>query len=162
MAGGTIYLKHPAGQGQELHYGSPGFGFGAIKKIPKVPKLHLPKTRLLANDPGVTGAASTFTGGTHYMTSAFHGKELRRSDLTGGTVCFDVGAGVIAKGASATVRLLGINTALLAMGIVMPQFFGLSVAVHSAPARSSCTGLTLVPRGDIIRRDLECRDRIRY
>lgn len=97
------------------------------------------------------------------MTSAFHGKELSRSDLTGGTVCFDVGAGVIAEGASATVMLLGINTALLAMGIVMPQFCGLSVAVHSAPARSSCTGLTLVPRrGGIIRGDLECRDRIRY
>ncbi|WP_253196803.1 hypothetical protein [Burkholderia cenocepacia] len=68
------------------------------------------------------------------MTSAFKGSELTRSDLQGGTVYLDgYGGVVVAQGA--TVMLLGINPAMLALGLTSPAMsMILADAVANAPA----------------------------
>jgi hypothetical protein len=106
ISGGTIYLEDQNGKEHEFHYGASGIGLGAMKKLPFVPEIHIPKAPSIRQDPSVTGAAPTFAGsGAIFMTPAFHGEELRHSDFVGGTACFDAGAGIVADGGSATVML---------------------------------------------------------
>ncbi|WP_431822535.1 hypothetical protein [Burkholderia sp. F1] len=68
------------------------------------------------------------------MTSAFKGSELSRSDLQGGTVYIDgYGGAIIAQGV--TVMLLGINPAMLALGLSsIALSMVLQEAIWNAPA----------------------------
>ncbi|MCW0082679.1 hypothetical protein [Burkholderia pseudomallei] len=134
-SGGTIYLKDPTGKEEQFYYGGVGLGLGRMIGIPKIPDISLPKNLHIPHEPSATGAATSFTStGGVYMTSAFRGKELKRSDLTGGTVYIDAGFGIIADGMSVSIILLGLNMAFLMMSVAMPQMPFFRAAVHEAPA----------------------------
>ncbi|MCA8093292.1 hypothetical protein LGM65_20765 [Burkholderia anthina] len=143
-SGGTIYLKDPAGKEEQFYYGGTGVGLGRMLKIPKVPDISIPKVLHMPHEPSATGAATSFTStGGVYMTGAFRGKELKRSDFTGGAVYIDAGFGIIADGMSVSIMLLGINMAFLMMSIAMPQMPFLRSAIYEAPAVLVMAGFSL-------------------
>ncbi|VWB54665.1 hypothetical protein BLA23254_02500 [Burkholderia lata] len=114
-SGGEILLKNPSGQFQRFWYGGLGVGFGVGVKIPKV---RLPKFAIKGKSISGSGSAEAFPSiGWIYMTSAFSGTELDRSDLQGGAVYLDGSAELILAGGSGSVMLLGINPALLSLAI---------------------------------------------
>ena len=65
--------------------------------------------------------ASTFfkNEGAVYVTEAFHGQELRRSDLQGATLFLD-GSLTLIGGVSGTAMLLGIDASSLMMAMSVP------------------------------------------
>lgn len=133
-SGGTILLKDPSGQEQQFYYGGCGIGFGRSWNLKNF-DMGLPKLLRLPREPGATGSTKDFTStGSVYMTRAFHGKEMKRSDIAGGTVYIDAGAGIVADGFSGSIMLLGLNSALLMMSITMPQMPFFRLAINEAPA----------------------------
>ncbi|WP_257009627.1 hypothetical protein [Burkholderia contaminans] len=146
--GGNIVLTDPQAHSQSFYYGGVGIGYGWGAKIPKIklPKFTIPELKLPSfgsHDASAAGSTYDFPShGTVYMTSAFKGSELTRSDLQGGTVYLDGygGAGVARGGA---VMLLGINPALLALGLTSPAMsMILGEAIADAPALLFMHGLT--------------------
>jgi hypothetical protein len=146
--GGNIVLTDPQKHSQSFYYGGVGIGYGWGAKIPKIklPKFTIPELKLPSfGSHDASAAGSTFdfpSHGTVYMTSAFKGSELTRSDLQGGTVYLDgYGGAVVAQGG--TVMLLGINPALLALGLTSPAMsMILGEAIADAPALLFMHGLT--------------------
>ncbi|PRX32035.1 hypothetical protein B0G75_10450 [Paraburkholderia sp. BL18I3N2] len=139
-SGGEVLLKDPKQQSHTFHYGRVGVGYGFGARLPRIrsPKVTLPEIRLpkiSGHEVGGSVASKNFTSnGYVFMTDAFAGSELRRSDLQGGVVYIDAGAGLFA-GEGATLMLLGINAALLTMSIVNPGLSGLAdYAIRQAPA----------------------------
>ena len=117
-SGGDIILTTPDERAQSFYYGGVGVGFGVGLKLPriKLPKFTIPEIKVpkLAGR-NVGGAGSTFdfpSGGLVFMTSAFRGEELSRSDLQGATVYLDGSAGAVPNvwgsgghfGAPSTIR----------------------------------------------------------
>ncbi|KAG8151667.1 hypothetical protein [Burkholderia catarinensis] len=114
-SGGEILLKNPSGQFQRFWYGGLGVGLGFGVKIPKV---RLPKFAINSKAISGSGSAEAFPStGWIYMTSAFSGTELERSDLQGGAVYLDGSAEIILGGGGGSVMLLGINPALLSLAL---------------------------------------------
>lgn len=143
-SGGTIYLKDPTGKEEQFYYGGAGMGLGQLIEIPKIPDISLPKQLRIPHEPSATGAATSFTGtGGIYMTSAFQGKELKRSDLTGGAIYIDAGFGIIADGMNVSIMLLGLNMAFLMMGVAMPHMPFFRAAAHEAPAVFVMAGFSI-------------------
>ncbi len=136
-SGGTIFLKSPSGKEEQFYYGGVGIGLGRMIGIPKIPDIPIPKILHVPHEPSATGAASSFTStGEVYMTGAFRGAELRRSDFTGGAL-------YIADGMSVSIMLLGINMAFLMMSVAMPQMPFLRAAIREAPAVLVMAGFSL-------------------
>ncbi|MGX6998591.1 hypothetical protein [Caballeronia sp. KNU42] len=131
-SGGTISLKNPDSQTQEFSYA----GFGLSVFSVSIPKIKIPNIPIVNRSIGATGAAESFDGsGLVYMTDSFHGNELSKSDLQGGTVYFDAAAGLLA-GYGASVMLLGINTAFITPWLLNPGL-GANLAANAiqhAPA----------------------------
>lgn len=147
-SGGTIVLNDPAQHEQDFHYGGIGVGLGFGAKLPKIklPKMTLPELRLprvAGREVGGAGSTKSFpSSGSVYMTSAFRGNELARSNIQGGTVYVDAGAGLFV-GEAGSAMLLGINPAMLALGITNPGFAWLmQQAIARAPAVLVMHGLT--------------------
>ncbi|MBN3723258.1 hypothetical protein [Burkholderia sp. Ac-20379] len=114
-SGGEILLKNPTGTVQRFWYGGLGLGLGAGVKLPKI---RLPKLSISGKAISGSGSAEAFPStGWVYMTSAFSGNELERSDLQGGAVYLDGSAELILGGGSGSVMLLGINAALLSLAL---------------------------------------------
>jgi len=104
-SGGSIILADPIKQRHSFSYS--GFGLGFIS-FP-IPKVKLPPVPILNRTIEVTGAAKSFDGGgILFMTESFHGKELSKADLQGGTVYLDGGTGLLA-GYGGSVMLLGLT-----------------------------------------------------
>ena len=139
-SGGDIILTTPDERAQSFYYGGVGVGLGVGLKLPRVklPKFTIPEIKVpkLAGR-NVGGAGSTFdfpSGGLVFMTSAFRGEELSRSDLQGATVYLDGSAGAVVSQAG-TVMLLGINSAKLAFGLTSPSRIWMAEeAIFQAPA----------------------------
>jgi hypothetical protein len=139
-SGGDIALKDPGGQRVDFHYGGIGLGMGGgirLSKI-KVPKFALPDVkvpRIAGREMGGAGSLESFnSGGFVYMTSAFRGSELSRSDFQGATVYVDAGGG-LGYGKAASAMILGINPAKLALGLSSPAMAWLAeAAIAEAPA----------------------------
>jgi hypothetical protein len=147
-SGGTIVLNDPAQQEQDFHYGGIGVGLGFGAKLPKIklPKMTLPELRLpkvAGREVGGAGSAKSFpSSGSVYMTNAFRGDELTRSNIQGGTIYVDAGAGLFV-GEAGSAMLLGINPAMLTLGIMNPGFaWLLHDAIAHAPAVLVMHGLT--------------------
>jgi hypothetical protein len=129
---GTIVLTDPSQQDHSFSYA--GFGIGFIS-VP-IPKIKLPPIPLLNREIGANGAAKSFYGGgVLYMTSSFHGQDLAKSDMQGGTVYLDGNTGLLV-GYGGSVMLLGINTAYLAPWLLNPGIGGnlAANAIQNAPA----------------------------
>lgn len=134
-SGGMVKLTDPAGNSEKFHYSGIGMGLGRSMRLPGIPDLNLPRVLHLPRSPAATGSSVNFAStGAVYMTSAFQRGELTRSDLVGGTIYVDAGAGVIVDGLNASVMLLGLNTALLLLAMAMPGTALLGNLVHAAPA----------------------------
>lgn len=138
--GGTIVLTDPQARPQSFYYGGVGLGVGVGFKIPriKLPKFALPEIKLpKIGDRGVGAAGSTLdfpSYGSVYMTNAFTGKELTRSDFQGAVVYLDGSLSVL-YGWAGDVMLLGMNPAMLALGLSNPAFMTFAEqAVAQAPA----------------------------
>lgn len=139
-SGGDIILTAPDERAQSFYYGGVGVGFGVGLRLPriKLPKFTIPEIKLPKIAGRSVGAAgSTFdfpSGGQVFMTSAFRGEELTRSDLQGATVYVDGAAGAIVSQAG-TAMLLGINSAKLALGLSSPSLIWMAEeAIFQAPA----------------------------
>src|SRR5580698_9345753 len=103
-SGGTIRFHDPDDQNQDFSYAGFGIGLFSIS----TPKIKIPRLPVLNRDVTGTGAAKSFDGGALlYMTESFHGRELSKSDIQGGTVYLDAAAGLLA-GYTGSVMLLGI------------------------------------------------------
>lgn len=134
-SGGKFLLTDPTEQDQEFTYAGTGIGSGRTVGFLKIFDIGLPKFLHLPREVAGTGSTLDYTSsGSVYMTSAFRGSELKRSDFVGGTIYIDAGVGVIADGYSATIMLLGMNSALMMMGISMPQLPFFKLAINEAPA----------------------------
>lgn len=125
-SGGKVVLKDPSGTQVSFYYGGAGIGAGmgiTLSKI-KIPHFVLPDIKLpkiLGHDIGGAGSLeSYFSVGEIFMTPAFRGSELTRSDFQGGAVYIDIGLGLI-YGRSASAMLLGIHAAKLATGLSNPS-----------------------------------------
>jgi hypothetical protein len=131
-SGGTLSFTDPDKQAQDFSYAGLGIGIFSIA----IPKIKIPDLPILNRGITGTGAARSFDGGgLLYMTESFHGRELSKSDLQGGTVYLDVSTGLLA-GYGGSVMLLGINTAFLAPWIINPGL-GANLAANAmrkAPA----------------------------
>lgn len=147
--GGEIILIDPAGQSTDFYYGGVGGGLGMgfhLSKI-KIPKFKLPDIkapRIAGHKIGAARSLESFdSAGVVFMTAAFHGAELSRSDLQGAIVCIDAGAG-LAYGKAGTAMLLGINSAKLAMGLSnSAQYWMALEAIAEAPAVLLAGGTTV-------------------
>ena len=136
-SGGAIYLEDPAGQAQTLHYGGLGVGLSDSFKLPKIGKI---KFAVKGRGVAVGVAPAVFPNrGWLFITDAFKGKELSRSDLRGATVFVEVGAGLIV-GAGGTAMLLGISPTALLSAQAVPAL--LPFVLESAPAVLVAGGLT--------------------
>jgi hypothetical protein len=147
--GGDILLADPAGQPQNFYYGGVGVGFSWPAKLPrmKLPKFTVPEIRLPnVGGRSVAAAGSTFdfpSFGDIFMTNAFHGKELTRSDLQGAIVYIDASASLV-YGWAGDLMLLGINTPMFVLGLSSPAFsFLMEEAVANAPAVLFMRGQTV-------------------
>jgi hypothetical protein len=148
-SGGTLVLDDPEKQERDFHYGGIGVGLGVGFRVPKIklPKLSVPELRIpkiAGHEVGGAGSLKSFdSDGLIYMTPSFRGTELTASDIQGGTVYVDGGIGLIyGKGASA--MLLGINSAMLALGLSNPGFVWLAEeAIAHAPAILLMGGTTV-------------------
>ena len=131
-SGGTISFTDLDKKDQDFSYA--GFGIGLFSIA--IPKLKIPDVPILNRGITGTGAARSFDGGgLLYMTESFHGHELSKSDLQGGTVYLDASTGLLA-GYGGSVMLLGINTVFLAPWLVNPAL-GANLAANAmrhAPA----------------------------
>lgn len=134
MSGGLVRLKDPAGNPQSFYYAGIGGGLSEGLKIPKLPKITMPKI----GGKGVGGAMSTTdfpSYGVVYRKSVFAGQELTRGDIQGATIYFEGGAGLIA-GISGSIMFFGMNRAIFAgmttivlAPVVGPALFASSTGV---------------------------------
>jgi hypothetical protein len=139
-SGGTIVLRDPGSQDTSFHYAGAGVGLGIGLRLPriKLPNLNIPPIKLptvRGREVGGAGSAKSFeSAGKIYMTGAFRGGELTRSDFQGSTVYIDAGVGLFyGKGGSA--MLLGVNSAELSLGLSSPAMWWLAeYAIAQAPA----------------------------
>ncbi|KVG13257.1 hypothetical protein [Burkholderia thailandensis] len=147
--GGTIILTDPEKHDQSFYYGGVGVGIGAGLKIPKIklprfstPEIKLPPIR--GRSVGAAGSTLDFPSyGSIYMTSAFRGTELSRSDFQGGTIYVDGSLSAL-YGWAGDAMLLGMNPALLAAGLSGPGFsWLLQRAISEAPAVLIMRGQTV-------------------
>ncbi|RQR79220.1 hypothetical protein DIE11_17685 [Burkholderia sp. Bp9012] len=150
-SGGALPLKDPSGKVEHFYYGGIGVGLSARLKIPKVPSIKLPtflpqKTTLSEtySDPSFAG------GGCVFMTAAFPGSELKKSDIQGTTLFIDVGGSAMSVGASADIMLLGINTAQLMTGATMQDAALVDEAIRNAPAVLMLWGLNAGLQPDVL------------
>lgn len=139
-SGGTIVLHDPARKEEDFWYGGLGVGIGIGLKLPKIklPKMTIPEIKIpkvAGREVGGAGSAKSFpSSGAVYMTSSFEKQELTRSDIQGATLYVDAGAGLIV-GHAGSAMLLGMNSALLAMGLSNPAMSFLMIeAIQHAPA----------------------------
>lgn len=134
-SGGKFILTDPAYQEQAFYYGGCGIGWSKSASLFKMLDLGLPRFFHFPREVTGTGSTLDFTSsGSIYMTSAFHGKELKRSDMVGASIYIDADVGIVADGYGATIMLLGMNSALMMMGISMPQMPFFRLAISEAPA----------------------------
>lgn len=147
--GGTIVLSDPAGHEQNFYYGGVGAGIGLGLKIPKIklPKFSTPEIKLppiRGRSVGAGGSTLDFPSyGAIYMTNAFRGSELSRSDFQGGTIYVDGSLSAI-YGWAGDAMLLGMNPALLAAGLAAPGLSWLvQQAISEAPAVLLMRGQTV-------------------
>lgn len=148
-SGGTIVLADPAGKLVDFYYGGLGIGYGLGLRIPKIklPRFSIPEIKIpkiAGHEVGGAGSIKAFdSGGRIYMTSAFNGKELSKSDFQGATVYLDGGIGV-GYGKAGTAMLLGINSAQLALGLSSPAMMWLAEnAIANAPVALVMGGTTV-------------------
>ena len=130
-SGGKIVINDPQGESHNFRYS--GFGLGVSAAISKI---KLPPLPALNRTVSVTGSTENFDSrGWLYMTDSFPGDELARSDIQGGAIYLDCGAGLLA-GYGGTFMFLGINVALLTPWLVNPGLFAnlASNVIKSAPA----------------------------
>ena len=91
-SGGKMVLNDPQGHSHNFRYS--GFGLGASSAISKI---KLPPLPVLNRIVSVTGSTENFhSRGWLYMTDSFSGDELARSDIQGGAIYLDCGAGLLA------------------------------------------------------------------
>jgi len=121
-SGGEIILRDPSQKKVTFYYGGAGLGVGLginLSKL-KIPHFSLPNIampKIFGRDVSAAGSLESYSSvGTIFMTSAFRGSELTKSDFQGGAVYIDAGAGLI-YGRSASAMLLGIHSAKLATGL---------------------------------------------
>ena len=137
-AGGHVFLKNPAGQSESFWYGGVGVG-ASLFRIPRIPDLKI-KSRSIAGGMATQDMPSF---GKVYMTPAFAGSELKRSDFQGATVFVDGGGGLIV-GWSGTALLVGIDATMLALGLSSPALsIFASNAIAAAPAVILMTGMNI-------------------
>ncbi|WP_321933529.1 hypothetical protein [Burkholderia cenocepacia] len=137
--GGLLRLTDPTKQDHDYYYGGLGIGYGLGLKIPKIrfPKFTTPEIKLPpigGRDAAAAGAGvHTPSGGWVYMTHAFQGKELSANDFRGGTVYLDASLSAII-GQAGDIMLMGINSAMLALGLSNPALSMLAEeAIANAP-----------------------------
>ncbi|WP_431820156.1 hypothetical protein [Burkholderia sp. F1] len=148
-SGGDIALKDPGGHRVDFYYGGIGVGIGGgirLSKI-KVPKFALPDIKMpkiAGREMGGAGSLESFdSGGFVFMTSAFRGAELSKSDFHGATVYIDAGGG-LGYGKAGSAMILGINPAKLALGLSTPAMAWLAEeAIAQAPAVLVMYGTTV-------------------
>lgn len=147
-SGGTIVLADPGGQIFDFYYGGVGIGYGLGLRIPKIklPRFSIPEIKIpkiAGHEVGGAGSLKSFdSGGLVFMTAAFRGTELSKSDFQGATVYLDGGLG-IGYGKAGTAMLLGINPAQLALGLSSPAMVWLAEkAIAQAPAALVMGGTT--------------------
>lgn len=131
-SGWKIVINDPWKQAHEFLYS--GFGL-TILNIP-IPRIKIPPLPILNREASGFGSTENFASkGYLYMTDSFHGEELAKSDIQGGTIYLDAGAGLLA-GYGLSVMLLGINSSFLIPWFVNPGIFAnlASNAIRSAPA----------------------------
>ena len=128
---GKVDLKDPGNKIHEFSYSGFGIGFSV-----HLPGIKIPPIPIINKEISATGAAKSFSGrGYMFMTSAFRGKELSKSDIQGATIHVDAGFGLLA-GYGGSLMFLGIHTALLVPWFINPGL-GANVArkaIQSAPA----------------------------
>ncbi len=113
-----------------------GFGIGhsrGLSSLLRLPRLALPKIIVKNGELSGTGSTTDFSStGKLFLTDTFKGSDLTDpQSLDGGTVYIEGAAGYL-LGVTTSIMLLGLNRALLVMGIAKPEF--ISVAISSAPA----------------------------
>jgi hypothetical protein len=144
-SGGWIQLTDPAEHAQDFHYGGAGVGLPWERLLPggiRLPKFGLPEIK--GREVGGVGSTKDFlSSGSVLMTQAFAGNELSRQDLQGATIYVDAGFGLVG-GFGGSAMLLGINPALLMLGIANPAFLGPAErAIEQVPAVLLMGGFTM-------------------
>jgi len=84
--------------------------------------------------PRGNGSSDSFpSSGAIYMTKAFKGRELARSDICGVAAYVELGGGLV-TGYGGTLMFLNINQLLTLVNVAAPQFHLLESAIAQAPA----------------------------
>jgi hypothetical protein len=148
-SGGEIVLADPQSRPCTFYYGGVGVGIGKSVSLPsiKLPKFTLPKIalpKIAGRSVGSAGSTLDFPSvGAVYMTNSFHGNELTRSDFQGATIYLDGSLSAI-YGWAGDVMLLGMNPAMLTLGLSSPAFITFAEqAIMHAPAVLVMRGQTL-------------------
>lgn len=98
QGGGWFNLRHPNGSSVKFYFGSLGVGFGVGAKLNLPPvDMSVPSNRFF-----------DFDMGTIYRTRNFGDKELEISDISGGSLIFEISGGTEKGVLSGTAMLLGI------------------------------------------------------
>lgn len=131
---GMFAIKDPTGNSHQYTYA--GFGISqtwGLSSLLHLPKFALPKIIVKKDELSGAGSTTDFPSwGTLYLTDVFKGHDLTNPKaLEGGTVYLAGAAGYLFGGAG-SLMILGINRALLVMGIAKPDFIG--AAIRTAPA----------------------------
>lgn len=131
---GMFVLKDTSGQFHKYLYS--GFGIASSRGLSTLlhaPRLALPKIIVKNGQLSGSGSTTGFTSlGKLFLTDAFKNADLTDpKSLEGGTIYLAGAAGYLYGGAM-SFMFLGLNRALLVMGVAKPDFIGM--AIRSAPA----------------------------